>query len=64
MGTVAAALGVRLVKPGVYDLNGDAPLPTVEDAERAVRGVGLAGGLAYLSAGAVTYVGAGVVAWA
>ncbi|QLH77199.1 cobalamin biosynthesis protein [Halosimplex rubrum] len=64
MGTVAAALGVRLVKPGAYDIDADAPLPTADDAERAVRRVGLAGGLAYLGAGAVTYVGAGVFTWA
>ncbi|WP_436908918.1 CobD/CbiB family cobalamin biosynthesis protein [Halosimplex marinum] len=64
MGTVAAALDVRLVKPGAYDINADAVLPTADDAERAVRRVGLAGGLAYLGAGAVTYVGSGVVTWA
>ncbi|QLH81654.1 CobD/CbiB family cobalamin biosynthesis protein [Halosimplex pelagicum] len=61
MGTVAAALGVRLVKPGAYDINADARLPTVEDAQRAVRRVGLAGGLVYLGAAAVTYAGAGAV---
>ncbi|WP_135364567.1 CobD/CbiB family cobalamin biosynthesis protein [Halosimplex halophilum] len=63
MGTVAAALSVRLVKPGAYDINADAALPTVDDAERAVRRVGLAGGLAYLGAGAVTYLTGGVVTW-
>nr|WP_152436291.1 CobD/CbiB family cobalamin biosynthesis protein [Halosimplex carlsbadense] len=56
MGTVAAALDVRLVKPGVYDINADASLPTVEDAERAVGRVGLAGGLAYLGVGVLTWV--------
>jgi adenosylcobinamide-phosphate synthase len=56
MGAVAAALDVRLEKPGVYVLNPDAALPTVADARRAVRRTGVAGGLAYL--------GAGVVAWA
>ena len=56
MGTAAAALDVRFVKPGVYDINADAPLPTVEDAERAVRRVGLAGVLAYLGVGVVTWV--------
>ncbi|WP_436926949.1 adenosylcobinamide-phosphate synthase CbiB [Halosimplex amylolyticum] len=55
MGTVAAALGVRLVKPGVYELDGGPALPTVADAERAVRRVGVAGGLAYLVAGVVTW---------
>ncbi|WP_415380405.1 adenosylcobinamide-phosphate synthase CbiB [Halosimplex sp. TS25] len=55
MGTVAAALNVRLVKPGVYELDGGPALPSVADAERAVRRVGVAGGLAYLAAGVVTW---------
>jgi len=55
MGTVAAALGVRLVKPGVYELGGNAALPTATDAERAVRRVGLAGVLAYLVVGVMTW---------
>ena len=55
MGTVAAALGVRLVKPGVYELGGDAALPTAADAERTVRRVGFAGVLAYLAVGVVTW---------
>jgi adenosylcobinamide-phosphate synthase len=63
MGAVAAALGVRLVKPGVYDINADASLPTGEDAERAIRRVRLAGLATYVGAGAVTYVAPGVVAW-
>ena len=54
MGTLAAALGVRLVKPGVYTL-GDGSLPTVADAERARRRVAAAGGLAYLLAGVVAW---------
>jgi len=56
MGTVAAALGVRLVKSGVYEINADAPLPTVDDAERAVGRMGLAGALAYLGVGVITWV--------
>ncbi|MDG5760951.1 adenosylcobinamide-phosphate synthase CbiB [Natronococcus sp. A-GB1] len=36
MATLACALPVRLRKPGVYDLNPDAALPTLEDGERAV----------------------------
>lgn len=55
MGVVAAGLGVRLVKPGVYELNADAALPTTDDAERAVRRVGVAGVLAYLVAGVVAW---------
>jgi adenosylcobinamide-phosphate synthase len=55
MGTAAAALGVRLVKPGVYELGGNAALPTATDAERAVRRVGLAGVLAYLVVGVMTW---------
>ena len=56
MGTVAAALGAGLVKPGVYEINAGAPLPTVDDAERAVGRVRLAGGLAYLGVGVLTWV--------
>ncbi|GAB7010097.1 CobD/CbiB family cobalamin biosynthesis protein [Halorubrum trueperi] len=46
MATVAAALDVRLEKPGHYVLNPDASPPSVTDAERAVRLVGVAGGVA------------------
>ncbi|MFC7194006.1 adenosylcobinamide-phosphate synthase CbiB [Halosimplex aquaticum] len=56
MGTIAAALDVRLEKPGVYELPGGPSLPTVADAQRAVRRAGVAGGLAYLAAGVVTWV--------
>jgi adenosylcobinamide-phosphate synthase len=56
MATVAAALHVRLEKPGVYTLNEVGGLPTVADAERGVRLTRLAGLLAVLGA-------AGVVAW-
>ncbi|QLC35271.1 cobalamin biosynthesis protein CobD (plasmid) [Halarchaeum sp. CBA1220] len=55
MAALAAALDVRLEKPGVYTLNPGARLPTTDDAERGVRIVNRAGVLA---------VGAtGVVAW-
>ncbi|RKD98173.1 adenosylcobinamide-phosphate synthase CbiB [Halopiger aswanensis] len=50
MATLACALGVRLRKPGVYDLNPDAPLPTVADGERAVRVVGRGAAVAVLVA--------------
>lgn len=46
MATLSCALGVRLEKPGVYDLNPEASLPTVADGERAVALVGRAGVLA------------------
>jgi adenosylcobinamide-phosphate synthase len=56
MATLAAVLGVRLQKPGVYDLPlGDA-FPTVAESRRGVRAVGTAGLLAAALA-------AGVVAW-
>jgi len=55
MATLAAALGVRLEKPGAYVLEPAADPPTVADGRRGVRLVGLAGGLAF--------VGAGVLAW-
>lgn len=54
MATLAELLGVRLVKPGVYVL-GDGDLPTPALAQRGVRIVGIAGGLAFL--------GTGVAAW-
>ncbi|WP_434531146.1 CobD/CbiB family cobalamin biosynthesis protein [Haloarcula sp. NS06] len=57
MGTAAAALDVRLEKPGVYVLNPAGGLPDVATAKRSVTRVGVAGVLAYLLAGL------GVVAW-
>jgi len=47
MGVLAAALDVRLEKPGVYVLNPDAGLPSVALARRGVRTVAVAGLLAY-----------------
>lgn len=55
MGVFAAALDVRLEKPGHYSLNPDAPLPAAADLAVGLRRVGLAGFLAY---GLV-----GVLAW-
>ncbi|KYH27453.1 cobalamin biosynthesis protein CbiB [Halalkalicoccus paucihalophilus] len=51
MATLAAVLGVRLEKPGVYVLNPARELPTVSEARRGVRVVALAGALAYLLSG-------------
>jgi adenosylcobinamide-phosphate synthase len=56
MATLAAVLGVRLEKPGVYDLPLGEEFPTVAESERGVRVVGVAGVLSYALA-------AGVVAW-
>ncbi len=56
MATLAAVLGVRLAKPGVYDLPLGEEFPTVSESERGVRVVGVAGVLSYALA-------AGVVAW-
>ena len=56
MATLAAVLGVRLEKPGVYDLPLGEGFPTVSESERGVRIVGVAGVLSYALA-------AGVVAW-
>jgi adenosylcobinamide-phosphate synthase len=55
MATLAAALDVRLSKPGVYALNDDGALPTVAEAERGVTVVAVAGALAYLLAGVVAW---------
>ena len=75
MATAAAALDVRLEKPDHYVLNPDASPPSVADAERAVRLVGVAGGAAVaLAAGWLAAVGwslaagwlstpAGVIGW-
>jgi adenosylcobinamide-phosphate synthase len=46
MATLAAALGVRLAKPGHYDLDAGPSLPSVADAERGVAVVERAGWLA------------------
>ncbi|PAU85384.1 CobD/CbiB family cobalamin biosynthesis protein [Halorubrum salipaludis] len=69
MATAAAALDARLEKPGHYVLNPDASPPSVADAERAVRLVGVAGAVAVaLAAGWLAAVGwilspSGVVGW-
>ncbi|WP_058994457.1 CobD/CbiB family cobalamin biosynthesis protein [Haloarcula sp. CBA1127] len=57
MGTAAAAMDVRLEKPGVYVLNPTGHLPDVATAKRSVTRVGVAGVLAYVLAGL------GVVVW-
>jgi len=57
MGTAAAALDVRLEKPGVYVLNPAGRLPDVATARRSVTRIGVAGAAAYLLAGL------GVYAW-
>jgi adenosylcobinamide-phosphate synthase len=63
MATAAAALDVRLAKPGHYALNPTAAAPSVADAERAVRLVGVAGGVAVAGAAGWLATVAGVVAW-
>jgi len=63
MATAAAALDVRLAKPGRYALNPTAEAPSVADAERAVRLVGVAGGVAVAGTGGWLAAVAGVVAW-
>jgi adenosylcobinamide-phosphate synthase len=58
MGALAAALNVRLEKPGAYVLNDIASLPDVADGEAAVAAVRRAGAVTYILAAAV-----GVVLW-
>ncbi|WP_254839125.1 CobD/CbiB family cobalamin biosynthesis protein [Natronomonas marina] len=58
MGTIAAALDVRLEKPGAYVLNDISNLPTVADGEAALAAVRRAGVVTYILAAAV-----GVVLW-
>ena len=55
MSVIAAALGVSLVKPSVYELPGGSDLPTIAAADSARRRVAAAGGLAYLLAGVVAW---------
>jgi len=59
MATVAAVIDARLEKPGVYVLNPDEALPSVETARSGVRVAGLAGVLAFVAAGALSEV----IAW-
>lgn len=47
MGTLAAALNVRLEKPGAYVLNDVAAEPTVGDGEKAIEATRRAGAAAY-----------------
>ncbi|WP_152040077.1 adenosylcobinamide-phosphate synthase CbiB [Salinigranum salinum] len=54
MATLAAALDVRLTKPGVYALD-FGPLPTTDDAHRAERVVTRAGLLAFALAGVMAW---------
>uniref|UniRef100_UPI002468C65E CobD/CbiB family cobalamin biosynthesis protein n=1 Tax=Halorubrum sp. Boch-26 TaxID=2994426 RepID=UPI002468C65E len=63
MATAAVALDVRLAKPGHYALNPAAAPPTVADAERAVRLVGVAGGVAVAGTAGWLAAVAGVIAW-
>jgi len=64
MATLAAAIDVELTKPGVYSLNPDAELPTVDRARVGVRTVGIAGALAFaLTALAVATPLSGVMVW-
>lgn len=69
MGTLAAVVGCRLEKPGVYTLNPDRSLPSVTVAERAIRRVGRVSLLAFVVAGIlvtglrIAVDSAGVTAW-
>lgn len=58
MGTLAAALNVRLEKPGAYTLNGVADYPTVSDSHDAIGAIRRGAVLAYGVAVAV-----GVLRW-
>ena len=56
MATLAAVLDVELRKPGVYVLNPNGELPTVPEARRGVRVVGVAGLVLFLVAGVVAWL--------
>ena len=55
MGALASALQVRLEKPGGYELNPMATLPTPDEATRGVTVVSRAGVLAYALGGVVAW---------
>lgn len=55
MGTLAAALGVRLKKPGAYSLNPGARAPSEAHVEPALRRLGMAGLGSYALAGVVLW---------
>jgi adenosylcobinamide-phosphate synthase len=59
IGTIAAALNVRLQKPGAYSLNNDADLPTIADGRAAIRVTRGGAAVAYATAALV-----GVIRWA
>jgi adenosylcobinamide-phosphate synthase len=63
MATLSGAIDARLEKPGVYVLNPEARLPSVEIARSGVRIAGLAGVLAFAFAGLLVAVVSVVVAW-
>lgn len=56
MATLAAVLDVRLCKPGVYDLNPDAPFPTVDIGQQGVRTVMRTGRFAFAIAGVLAWL--------
>ncbi|MFB6086184.1 MAG: adenosylcobinamide-phosphate synthase CbiB [Halodesulfurarchaeum sp.] len=60
MATMAAAIDVRLHKPGLYDLNPTARLPTLSDARRGVTVGQRAGLLAFGLAAGVAWLGSGI----
>ncbi|WP_205410974.1 CobD/CbiB family cobalamin biosynthesis protein [Halorussus rarus] len=62
MATLAAVLDARLEKPGVYVLNPEAGLPSVETARAGVRVVAVAGALAFAVAGALALLVGGIAA--
>jgi adenosylcobinamide-phosphate synthase len=55
MATLAVSLGVRLAKPGAYDLDAGKGFPSVAESERGVRTVARAGVLATVLAGVVAW---------
>ncbi|MFC7156245.1 adenosylcobinamide-phosphate synthase CbiB [Halomarina halobia] len=65
MGTLAAATGARLEKPGVYALNPDAPLPSRAAAERGIRVADRAARLAFAVSALALALPAlpGVIGW-
>ena len=63
MATLAAVLDVELRKADGYVLNPTGDPPTVADAERGIRLVGVAGALAVAGAGLFTWAGSDQTVW-
>ncbi|MFC7073938.1 adenosylcobinamide-phosphate synthase CbiB [Halovenus rubra] len=63
MATIATVGRIQLDKPGAYTLNPDGDLPSVAEARRCVRIVGVTGVFTFILTGVAVSVPMGVVPW-